>query len=99
MARLDLHRNLGGPGYLLDIQSEIMRRFSSRVVIPVLPFDQAPPPAGRLNPRISLQGIEHVLITQYMTAVSISDLGEVVMSLCDRDTEIVGAVDLLITGV
>jgi toxin CcdB len=99
MARLDLHRNLGGRGYILDIQAEIMRGLNSRVVIPVLPLDQAPPPAGRLNPRIRLKGIEHVLITQYMTAVPMADLGEVVASLADRETEIVGAVDLLITGV
>lgn len=99
MARLDLHRNLERGGYLLDVQADIMRGLNSRMVIPVLALDQAPPPAGRLNPLLTVDGTPHSLVTQYMSAVSIKLLGDVVASFQNRDTEIIAAIDLLISGI
>jgi len=99
MARLDLHRNRDGSGYLLDVQADILRTLSSRIVIPVLSLDRAPPPAGRLNPLVTIEGMPHSVVTQYMAAVSLKLLGDVVLSLESRDTDITGAIDLLISGV
>jgi len=99
MARMDLHRNLGGNGYLLDIQADLLRSFNSRVVLPVLSLYQAPPLAGRLNPLVVIDGAEHSVVTQHMAAVSIRLLGETVMSMASRETEITGAIDLLISGI
>ena len=99
MARLDLHRNREGSFYLLDVQADILRGLSSRLVIPVLPLDQAPPIAGKLNPMVTIEGVRHSLVTQHMTAVSGKLLGEVVASLVNRDNEIAGAIDLLISGI
>jgi len=99
MARLDLHRNQGGNGYLLDVQADILRDLKSRIVIPLLPLTEAPPPAGRLNPLVTVDGVIHSAVTQHMAAVSIGLLGEVVGSLAGRDTEVTGAIDLLISGI
>ena len=76
-----------------------MRGLNSRMVIPVLALDQAPPPAGRLNPLVTVDGISHSLVTQYMSAISVKLLGDVVASFPTRDTEIIAAIDLLISGV
>jgi len=99
MARLDLHRNRDGNGYLLDIQADILRSFNSRIVIPVLSLELAPPPAGRLNPLITIEGTVHSAVTQHMAAVSAGLLGEVVGSFASRDIEVTAAIDLLISGI
>jgi toxin CcdB len=99
MARLSLHRNRDGSGYLLDVQADILKSLSSRLVIPVLPLDQAPPPAGKLNPLVTVDGVVHSVVTQHMAAVSTKLLGDVAVSMEQRDTEIIGAIDLLISGV
>lgn len=99
MARLDLHRNRGGADYLLDVQADILRDFSSRLVIPVLPLADAPPVAGKLNPIVVIDGVQHSLVTQHMAAVPAKLLGDAVLSMASRDSEIIRAIDLLISGV
>lgn len=99
MARLDLHRNRDGKGYLLDVQADILRALNSRLVIPVLPLDEAPPLAGKLNPLVVVEGAQHSIVTQHMAAVSAKLLGERVISLSSRDNEIIRAIDLLISGI
>ena len=98
MARLDLYRNREGRGYLLDVQADILRTLDSRIVIPVLPVDAAPPRAGRLNPLITIEGEDHSAVTQHMAAVPIALFGEIAGSLAARDIEITAAIDLLIWG-
>jgi toxin CcdB len=99
MARLDLHGNRADKGYLLDVQADILRALNSRLVIPVLPIAEAPPIAGRLNPLVMIEGMQHSVVAQHMAAVSSNLLGIVVASLADRDIEITGAIDLLIPGI
>ncbi|WP_318012467.1 MULTISPECIES: CcdB family protein [unclassified Mesorhizobium] len=48
MARYDLYRNAGGSGYLVDVQSDLLERLNTRVVIPLMPPDTAPVPGRRL---------------------------------------------------
>lgn len=99
MARLDVHRNRDGNGYLLDVQADILRPLNSRLVIPVLPLVEAPPLAGKLNPLVMIEGVQHSLVTQHMAAVSAKLLGEAVISMSKRDTEVTAAIDLLISGI
>jgi toxin CcdB len=57
MARFDVYRNAGGTGYLLDVQSDLLRGFNTRVVVPLLPLTEFPKPAKRLNPVFEVEGI------------------------------------------
>ena len=50
-----------------------MQPFNTRVVVPLLPLEDAPKPAATLNPLFDIDGVEHVMVTQYMAA-SISEL-------------------------
>lgn len=43
MARFDLHRRKGTPGYLLEVQSDHMYALPSRMVVPLLPPTAALP--------------------------------------------------------
>ena len=69
MARFDLHKNPEGPGWLVELQSDLLSGFDSRVVAPVLPRALAPVPARTLNPVFEVEGQEAVMVTQFMAAV------------------------------
>jgi len=71
----------------------------TRFVIPLGSRLQAPPPAQRMNPIFAIDGREHVLLTQGALTIRRRELGEAVASLADRRLDIIGALDVLITGV
>ena len=96
MARFDVYRRLDGPGYLLDLQADILRDLNTRFVAPLLPPDKAPHPAARLNPVFSVEGRPHVMVTQFASAVMLSELGPQVSNLLAEDTAIVAALVMLI---
>lgn len=98
MARFDIHRRLDGPGYLLDLQSDLLRDLNTRFVVPLLPAARAPKPAGRLNPVFTIEAELCVMVTQFAGAVQVSELGSMIGSLLSEDTTIIGALDML-TGV
>ncbi|SMH58078.1 CcdB family protein [Azospirillum agricola] len=95
MARFDVHRRLDGPGYLLDLQANILRDLNTRFVAPLLPPHGAPQPAVRLNPVFTIEDSPHVMVTQFAGAVHVSELGPCVGSLLSEDTIIMAALDLL----
>ena len=99
MAQFDVHVNRSGEGLLLDCQSDLLSDLNTRLVAPLLPPDQAPKPAGRLNPSFDIRGERYVMVTQYAAALESNELGPKITSLVSRDHDIVGALDVLITGV
>ena len=100
MARLDVHaRRDGGPGYLLDVQADLLSALATRLVVPLLPLDRAPSPAARLNPIFDIAGEGHVMVTQFAAAVHVRELGDRIAALADKHLPVTAALDLLITGV
>lgn len=96
MARGDLYGGAGG--LVVDLQSELLEVLSTRVVAPLLPLPDAPPPARRLNPVFRHEGADLVLVTQYLAAVRLSELGPVLGRLDDPDNRIGAAVDMVFVG-
>jgi toxin CcdB len=99
VARFDLYRNRSGAGFLLDCQTDLLVDLNTRLIVPILPRDGAPKPAGRLNPAFEIEGAPYLMVTQYAGAIEVRELGEKVASLADRDHEIINALDFLLTGV
>jgi toxin CcdB len=97
MAQFDVHRF--GDGLVLDCQADLLDHLNSRFVVPLLPEQQGPMPARRLNPVFAIRGKNYVMATQFAAAVQKNELGEVVATLGGRSTEITGAIDVLIVGV
>ena len=56
MARLDVFKNPGGPGYLVDIQTNLLNHTRTRIVVPLLPAEGAPAPARELTPVFDILG-------------------------------------------
>jgi toxin CcdB len=75
MARFDLHRRCDGGAWLLNIQHPSLGHLPTRLVVPVLPARDAPPPLGELTPQIELEGEPHIVFPPYMAAVETRQLG------------------------
>jgi toxin CcdB len=98
MARFDVHANPDGPGWLVDLQTDLLDGLNTRVVAPLLPPDRAPKPAQRLNPVFEIDGRPAVLVTQYLAAVPAAMLGVPVGSLRAEQDRMTSAVDMLFQG-
>ncbi len=92
-----VYRNPDG-GYLLVVQADLLNHLNTRMVVPLLPVSEAPKPAGTLNPVFQINEATYVMVTQFMAAVPVSILKEVVGSLEAHRYEIVSAIDLLMQG-
>lgn len=99
MAQFDVLALASGAEFVIDCQSDLLEQLDTRLVVPLIPADHAPTPAQRLNPMFTIGGQNHVMVTQFAAAVHRRELGEVVSSLRERSFEIVGALDVLISGV
>ena len=98
MARFDFFKNQDGAGYLLDVQSDLLSGLNTRVVVPLLPKESAPTPAQRLNPIFNIEGEEFFMATQFMAAISESELHMCIGSLADHQHVISEALDMLFLG-
>ena len=96
--RFTVYRSPEGKGYLLNIQAEAMSHFNTRVVVPLLPLEDAPKPASRLNPQFEIDGKPYSMVTQYLGTVPVKLLKHPVFRADARRDEIVEAVDLLLQG-
>lgn len=99
MARFDLHRVKGRAGYFLDCQADVLAHLNTRLVVPVQRPHLAPHPAARLNPRFAVEGEEHVMVTQFASALPTGELGPVIVSLAHEHDRIMTALDMLLTGI
>lgn len=98
MARFDVYEVSGVAGYVVDVQADLLDALNTRITVPLMPIDDAPPPARRLNPVFDIGGAQHVLVTQYMAAVPRAALKTCVGDLRDEAAQITDAVDFLMQG-
>lgn len=98
MARYDLFKAKAGRGYLLDIQSDLLDALNTRVVVPLMPLKIAPLPADRLNPVFRIRQKDHVMVTQFLTAVPIAILTSPAGNMAAQHDQIISAIDMLTQG-
>jgi len=97
MARLDVYRGPDGH-YLLEIQSDLLQHLNTCVVVPLMEPQSAPRPAQFLNPIFRIGADDVVMVTQFMSGVPRSILGERVANLSDHHIAVVRAIDMLMQG-
>lgn len=100
MAQFDVYENLNEKSkqnipYLLDIQNDILKDLTTRVVIPLIITNKA---INFLNPKFTINQIDVILSTAELASIPMEILGNKICSLKDRREEIIGAVDFLVTG-
>lgn len=98
MAQYDVFRNPEGFGYLLDVQSDLLDGLTTRLVVPLMPQTQAPKPAARLNPIMTIAKEPHIMVTQFMAAVPAKLLSEPVTTVARLRDDITAAIDMLTHG-
>jgi toxin CcdB len=102
MAQFDLFRNPRGGEYpfLLDIQADILGQLATRVVVPLVTLKgYGVKPLQRLNPIVRIDAKDYVLVFQELAAIPKAALGVVHSSLVAQRTDLIAALDLLLTGV
>lgn len=99
MALLCAHHSDETNGFPLDCQAEALRGSNTRVVVPLLPPDEAPAPGARLNPQFVIGGAPYVMVTQFIASVPPSSLGPVAAFPESEECVIADALDIILTGV
>jgi len=86
--------------YFVDVQSGLLDSLNSRVVIPLsLSKEMNNKNAKGLCPIFDIEGKDYILLTHQMTSVPISLLKKESGTLVNYRYEILGAIDILITGI
>lgn len=104
MAQFDVYRNANPASgqaipYLLDVQSGLLDRLATRVVVPLVLAPEFGKAAKVLNPQFEIEGVAVVMSTAELAGVSSRMLGERLTSLALRRDEIIAALDFLFTGI
>lgn len=85
--------------FLVDVQSDLLGQLGTRVVIPLYRQGGASlQPITRLTLEVEIEGEVCLLMTPQLAGIALRELGAPVVSLHDHRSEIVAALDLLITG-
>ncbi|AZO18281.1 plasmid maintenance protein CcdB [Mesorhizobium sp. M2A.F.Ca.ET.043.05.1.1] len=98
MARYDVFASGIEGGYLLDVQSDLLDHFKTRVVVPLLPLTSAPSPMRKLHPVFEINGRKMVMATHLIATVAAAELGENRTNLMSHHDDIVAALDMLFQG-
>ncbi len=86
--------------YFIDVQNDLLSDLNSRLVIPLTTLEKVNnTDVERLCPLIPIDKGEYVLLTHQMTSVPASILKTEVTTAEKYRYEILGAIDMLISGI
>lgn len=86
--------------YFIDIQNNLLDSLNSRVVIPLTPIKNANKNYPKnLCPTIRIKSKEYALLTHQITSVPLSLLRGKTASAEPSRSEIVAAIDFVVTGI
>ncbi|TRC92388.1 plasmid maintenance protein CcdB [Mesorhizobium sp. WSM4303] len=98
MPRYDVFAGRTEGNYVLDVQSDLLDNFKTRIVVPLLPVASVPPPMRKLHPIFEINGRKLVMATHLIATVPASELGESRLNLTKHHDDIVAALDMLFQG-
>ena len=105
MGQFTLHRNADPRSqrevpYLLDVQSDLLDALATRVVIPIYPERSVGGAVfARLTPVLEVDGERYVAMTPQLAGIAKKELGAAMADLSGRRAELLGALDMLVTGI
>ncbi|WP_313080198.1 CcdB family protein [Atlantibacter sp.] len=86
--------------YVLNVQSDIIGRRTTRVVIPLFPLEKYMGPlADRLTPIVTVGPEKFVLMTHELASIPEKALGEEICSIMSQRDVIKSALDFLLDGI
>ncbi len=84
--------------YLLDVQADLLDDLATRVVVPLYATTAATKAAQHLNPRFQVKRTTVIMSTAELAGVPLAALGERVGSFQQHRSEIIAALDFLLSG-
>jgi toxin CcdB len=105
MAQFTVYRNknpqtLSAVPFLLDVQHDLLSDLDTRVVIPLRPGSAIKGKEMRpLMPVLEIEGERFVILTPQMAGIPKSELGATVTRVEHYRSEIIAAIDFLLTGI
>jgi len=86
--------------YLLDIQSNLLDDLRTTVVIPLIPESEVGKNAiSKLCPVFKISGKKYIALTQQIAGIDRKLLGKEACNLSQHYTEIISALDFIISGI
>lgn len=86
--------------YLLDIQSDLLSGLRTTLVVPMTPTTIAAPISlSRLNPTFRVNGESYTAMTQDVAGIDRKHLGAMAFDLSEHRTEIIAAIDFVVSGI
>ena len=83
---------------MLEVQADLLSGLATRLVVPMIPAAEFGQPLEKLNPTFRFGGRAHVMATAEMAAIPAKNLGERVSTLEHHATDVLAAIDFLISG-
>lgn len=105
MAQFTVHKNKNAKTrkqypYLVDIQANLLEDLQTRVVIPLTKANTLhKKPLKNLTPVVFIEDEPYLLLTPQLAGIVRSDLGPAVTDINHYRTEIIAALDFLISGI
>jgi toxin CcdB len=106
MPQFAVHRNRNAATkarypLLVDVQSDLLDELGTRVVIPLTPASAAAKRTTMqtLTPLCIVDGKEYLLVTPQLAGIAVKELGPSIADLSWNRQAILGALDLLLTGI
>ncbi|MBB3965255.1 CcdB family protein [Rhizobium metallidurans] len=87
-----------GDGYALDVQSNLLDRLQTRVMIPLVAASHVINIMSRLNPVVVVGGKTYLMSTERMASIPLSEIGVEIADLTPRSDDITAALDFLFQG-
>ncbi len=84
--------------FLLDVQHDLHKNLVTRTVIPLVSIFPSDVELKKLCPRFNVMGQDVAMSTPEIAGYPVYDLGSKVMSLAEHRSEILGAIDFLLSG-
>lgn len=99
MAKFDIYSSSSASAtFLIELQDEIIDDLSTRVVAPLVSVDDVQKRMKILNPVISVEGKDYLLMTHLLAAIPSSALKDKVASASTQRAKIIASLDFLFTG-
>jgi toxin CcdB len=85
---------------LLDIQTNLLDSLHTTVVVPLVDYPTHKDKAfSQLTPILNIEGADYLMLTPQLAGIARKELGSAVCHMEHARTEIVNAVDFLLTGI
>lgn len=85
---------------LLDIQTNLLDSLQTTVVIPLTKYEPNKDKAlNQLMPILNIEGTDYLMLTPQLAGIARKELGKAICDVEYARTEIINAIDFLLTGI